>query len=121
MAAKRRPRKPLRSELSDGIRKTRRSRPIKTVAPQQAPPKKKEEVEVVPEPVIVMPAVVEEAVEELLEPVVEVAEDPSEEELEEQRIRDLAKDLGITNWWNKKVETLRLEIEELESETGEEE
>ena len=119
MAAKRRPRRPLRSELSDGIRKTRRPRPIKTVAPQLVLPKVKKEDEVVAD------AVVEEVVvEELPGPApetdtTEVTEGPSEEELEEQRLRDLAKDLGVKNWWNKKIETLQIEIEGLQSEIGE--
>lgn len=117
MAAKRRPRKPLRSELSDGVRKKRKGKPIKTVAPSLAVEPRQAIVEAVEE--AVEEVVVEEVVEAPVEPVEEQSEPEVEEVSEEDELRAKAKEMGVSHWWTKKVETLRVEIEELESETGE--
>ncbi len=123
MAAKRRPRKPLRSELSDGVRRKRNEKPFKTVAPTLATRPLQAIVEAVEEVVDeVVTAEVDTAPEEPTEEPQEViVESEPEEEApsEEDELRAKAKEMGVSHWWTKKVDTLRSEIKELESETGE--
>jgi hypothetical protein len=86
-------RKLLSSEKPDGIVRKRTRKPFKTQEPKVAP----------------QPLVVEEA------------KKSKEEDLYENKIREEAKDLGIGNYWNKKISTLEQEIEELKSIEGKEE
>lgn len=134
MATKRRPRRPLRSELSDGIKKVRKNKPVKTVTPyfvdvyQNNSSLEKdepvfeevfEEVELEDSnEVLEVESEIENIEDEIQDELEEEAEETKEELTEEDLLRARAKELGVSNWWNKKVETLQAEIKELESEDG---
>lgn len=116
MVAKRRQRKPLRSELSDGIRKTRKVSGIVTVVPEisiRVKDDREVTLEILPENTI---EISENKKEDILEEITESYEEELEEvESEEQAIRKAAQELGISHWWKKKIENLKLEIEKLEN------
>lgn len=116
MAAQRRSRKPLRSELSEGIRKNREAKPIKTIVPTFVG------IEQFSEPIVIESKneIINEEIVEDPTSETDLIEDQAVESSEEDAIRAKAKELGISNWWNKKIETLEFEIEEIQMEDGEE-
>ena len=97
MAIQKRSRKPLRSELSDGVKRERTNREIRTIPL----PDKNIEIHV------------EEEIEILQDDQIQF-EEPQENQAEEELIREKARELGIKNWWNKKIDSLLAEIKELE-------
>lgn len=129
MVIKRRQRKPLRSELSDGIRKTRKTSAIQTIpAPEiTAPVVKEPTVEVIVDTSPISGSIDND--ENLLEKE-DVSDSQTNENesfnfdgssevissTEEEALRQKARDLGIKNWWNKKIESLLVEIEQLQGE-----
>lgn len=80
-------RKLLSSEKPDGIVRKRTKKPFKTQEPKVA----------------------------LQQIISEEMKKSKEDDLYENKIREEAKDLGIGNYWNKKISTLEQEIEELKS------
>lgn len=141
MATQRRPRKPLRSELSDGIRKNRISRDIKTIPVNCVKEQRVQTIEESDYPI--KNSVEEVSSEELIVNINENDSSPNQvldsddqgdraiendendylgfdgstiifSNEDEEKFRHKAKDLGIKNWWNKRIENLLVEMEELQ-------